>query len=629
MTPAFPEARVERAATLSGLPANACGRGKECPVTKKDRIVIANCGGFWGDDPTAAKRQVEGGPIDYLVMDYLAEVTMAILQKQKQKRPEMGYATDFLVQLRDVLPRCVEKGIKIIANAGGVNPLACRAAVEKLAKELGVADRVKVGVVLGDDIYGRLDELAGAGEPLAHMDSGRPLTDVRDRVLSANVYLGAAPIVEGLRLGANVIIAGRVTDTAVTLAPMIHEFWWRTDDWDRIAAGVIAGHIIECGTQCTGGNFTDWEKVPTYADIGYPIVEAHADGTFYVTKHKGSGGLVSVHTVSEQLVYEMGTPGYISPDCIARFDSITLTQDGPDRVKVTGAKGAPAPEKLKVSVSYADGFRAFGRLAISGPDALRKAARVAEAFWACAGGKQIYEDTLTQVIGWDACHPSLTTREPSEVLLQVGVRDHDEAKINGRFGPQLVPRVLGTVPGITYLADQGRPRASEVVGYWPALVSRKHVPVKVVVGDVEQAIPQLDLSKAKAAPFTPRPVAAVGRLTGSRTRVPLSQLCLARSGDKGDTANIGVIARSPEIYLWMVRELTPEFVKERFFGICKGKVERHEVPNLLALNFLLHESLGGGGTLSLLLDAQGKTYSQYLLAGEVVVEAGLLESIRA
>ena len=243
-------------------------------MTKKDRIVIANCGGFWGDDPTAAKRQVEGGHIDYLVMDYLAEVTMAILQKQKQKRPDTGYAADFLVQLRDVLPRCVEKGIKIIANAGGVNPLACRDAVEKLAKELGVGDRVKVGVVLGDDIFPTLDELVASGEPLAHMDTARPLADVRANVLSANAYLGAAPIVECLRLGANVIIAGRVTDTAVTLAPMIFEFWWRTDDWDKLAAGVIAGHIIECGTQATGGNFTDWEKVPTYANMGYPIVEA-------------------------------------------------------------------------------------------------------------------------------------------------------------------------------------------------------------------------------------------------------------------------------------------------------------------------------------------------------------------
>jgi hypothetical protein len=287
-------------------------------------IVIANCGGFWGDDPTAARRQVEKGPIHYLVMDYLAEVTMAILQKQKQKDPAAGFARDFLVQMKDVLRPCVERGIKIISNAGGVNPLACRAEVEKLAAELGVKDKVKVGVVLGDDIYGDLDRLIDAGEPLAHMETGAPLSTVRKEVLSANVYLGAAPVAKALEMGANVVIAGRVTDTSVTLAPMIHEFGWRLDDWDKLAAGVVAGHIIECGAQATGGNFTDWKLVPSFDDIGYPLVEANADGTFTVTKHKDTGGLVSVHTVSEQLVYEMGSPSYVAPDCVARFDSIRL-----------------------------------------------------------------------------------------------------------------------------------------------------------------------------------------------------------------------------------------------------------------------------------------------------------------
>jgi hypothetical protein len=598
-------------------------------VTQKDRIVIANCGGFWGDDPTAARRQVEGGPVDYLVMDYLAEVTMAILQKQRARRPEAGWATDFLAQLRDVLRPCAERGIKIISNAGGVNPLACRAAVEKLAQELGVANKVRVGVVLGDDLFPQLDSLIGSGEPLAHMDTGRPLLDVRPKVLSANAYLGAMPIVEALRLGANVIVAGRVTDTAVTLAPMIHEFWWRTDDWDRLAAGVIAGHIIECGTQCTGGNFTDWEKVPTYRDIGFPLVEAHADGSFVVTKHPRTGGLVSLHTVTEQLVYEMGSPAYVAPDCVARFDSIRLREEGPDRVRVTGARGAPAPEKLKVSISFSDGYRAFGRLLVSGPDALRKARRVAEAFWDSAGGAELYEDAVTQYVGWDASHPPLATREPGEVLLQVAVRDADEEKINARFGPQLVPRVLGTVPGITYLADQGRPRASDVVGYWPALVSRSKVPMRVVVGETEREVPHPDLAGAKAAPFEPPDVGAVAPLRGHRIRVPLSRLCLARSGDKGDMANVGVIARSPAVFAWMRRNLTSEFVKERFGGVCRGAVTRHEVPNLLAMNFLLGESLGGGGTLSLLVDAQGKTYAQYLLAAEVVVDAGVVEGLPA
>jgi hypothetical protein len=595
-----------------------------------DRIVIANCGGFWGDDPTAARRQVDGGPVDYLVMDYLAEVTMAILQKQRQRKPEMGYATDFLAQLRDVLPACVDRGIKVISNAGGVNPLACKAAVEKLAGELGIGDRVRVGVVLGDDIFGRLDDLLASGQPLANMETGRPLSDERANVLSANVYLGAAPVVKALEMGANVVITGRVTDTGVTLAPMIHEFGWAPDDWDRIAAGIVAGHIIECGTQCTGGNFTDWQKVKSFSNLGFPLVEASADGTFTVTKHPGTGGLVSVHTVSEQLLYEMGTPQYLAPDCIARFDSIRLTPDGPDRVKVSGVVGEPPPEKLKVSVSYSHGYRAFGRLAVTGPDALAKAEKVAELVWESAGGTGLYEDTSTQFLGWNGTHPPLTDSEPSEIVVQVAVRDADEKKINNRFGVQVVPRVLGSVPGITVLADQGRPRASDVVGYWPALIDRESVPMSVVVGDDENDVPHLDLAAAApaSAVFAPEsPPSPAGGGGGGTVKVPLSRLCLARSGDKGDTSNVGVIARSDAIYGWMVEHLTPAFVKQRFAGICKGDVERHEVANLSACNFLLHESLGGGGTLSLLVDAQGKSYAQYLLATEVEVDAALLEGV--
>ena len=536
-------------------------------MSSKDRIVIANCGGFWGDDPTAARRQVEGGPVDYLVMDYLAEVTMAILQKQRQRDPSRGFAADFLQQMRDALPTCVEKGVTIISNAGGVNPLACRDAFEALAEELGLADKVRVGVVLGDDIYDDLDALLGGDEPLAHMDTGKPLSSVRDQVLSANVYLGARPVAKALEMGANVVIAGRVTDTAVTLAPMIHEFGWAEDDWDRIAAGVIAGHIIECGTQCTGGNFTDWQLVESYHDMGYPLVEAHADGSFIVTKHPNTGGLVSLHTVSEQLMYEIGTPEYIAPDCIARFDSIHLESDGPDRVRVTGAKGAPAPEKLKVSISFSEGYRAFGRLLISGPQALEKAERVSDAFWYAAGGQDSYEDATTCAIGWNGGHPPPTdVDEPPEVLLQVAVRDDDKQKIESQFAVQLVPRVLATVPGITYLADQGRPRASGVVGYWPALISREALDVRVVVADREERMSSVGPSAGNVAAFTPHASIEQVPNTGRHTTVRLERLCLARSGDKGDTCNIGVIARCPEVYDWMRRNLTPEFVKAHFRG---------------------------------------------------------------
>jgi hypothetical protein len=597
----------------------------------KQRIVIANCGGFWGDDPGAARRQVEGGPIDYLTMDYLAEVTMAILQKQRARKPEAGYPADFLTHLRDVLPTCVQRGIRIITNAGGVNPLACRAAVEALARELGVADRVKVALVVGDDLYSDLDAIVASGEPLINMDTGKPLAEVRNRVLSANAYIGAAPIVEALKSGANVVVTGRVADAAVTLAPMMFEFGWSSTDWDRVASGVAAGHIIECGAQCTGGNFTDWHQVRTFRNIGFPLVEANADGTFVVTKHPNTGGLVSVHTVSEQIVYEIGAPGYITPDVVARFDSIRLEQQGVDRVHVSGVRGEPAPTKLKVSVSYHAGWRAFGRLILSGPDTLAKAKVVADAFWDAAGGRGAYDQTTQQFIGWNACHPPTAKSEPGEVLLQFAVRDQDERKINTRFASQLVPRVLATVPGISYIADQGRPRASEVVAFWPALISRNAVAPRVLVDASEIRIVDALTERETLAPHPlpldpfPSPLAPAPS-EGRKVRVPLLRLCLARSGDKGDTANIGVIARSEAIYEWMLEHLSPAFVKRHFEDVCKGEVERFDLPNLMAVNFLLHQSLGGGGTLSLLLDAQGKTYAQYLLAAEVEVSEGLLNA---
>jgi hypothetical protein len=596
----------------------------------KARVIIANSSGFWGDDPTAARRQVEGGPIDYLVMDFLAEVTMAILQKQRARRPESGFTPDFVLQLREILSMCVDRGIRIISNAGGVNPLGCRAAVETLAKELGLADRVKVAVVLGDDLHPDLDALLAAGEPLINMDTGRPLADVRARVLSANAYIGAAGLVKALELGANVIIAGRVADAAVTLAPLMYEFGWAPTDWDRVAAGVIAGHIIECGAQATGGNFTDWPLVKSYRHMGFPLIEAEPDGSFIVTKHPKTGGLVSVHTVTEQILYEIGPPGYVTPDVVARFDSMTVTQEGEDRVRVTGARGEPAPEKLKVSVSYQGGWRAFGRLIVSGPDTLAKANRVVDAFWESAGGRGFYEEALHQFVGWNACHPPLAKSEPGEILIQFAVRDHDERKINTRFAPQIVPRVLATVPGISYIADQGRPRASEVIAFWPALVSRSAVRQRVVMGDQEFPVTDERVvggpsTASTRVPATDRPQPE-GTGSDRTLRVPLLKLCLARSGDKGDTANIGVIARSPAIYDWMIDHLTPAFVQRHFDDLCDGEVERFLLPNLLAMNFLLHHSLGGGGTLSLLLDAQGKTYAQFLLAAEVEIPEGLIDA---
>ncbi|MCE9596316.1 MAG: DUF1446 domain-containing protein [Planctomycetes bacterium] len=448
-------------------------------------VRIANGQGFWGDSILGPIRLVNEGPVDYLTLDYLAEVTMSILQKQRSRDPRKGYATDFVAMIDRILPKVVERNIKVIANAGGVNPLACKDAVLAVLKKHGVTG-MKVAVIEGDDVFGRLDELAANGEPLNNMDTSAPLATVRDRVTSANVYIGAFPVAEALAKGAQIVIAGRLTDPGLVVGPLVHEFGWKADQWDLLAAGTMAGHIIECGAQCTGGNHTDWRRVPDLARVGYPIVECKADGTFTVTKHDGTGGLVDVSSVAHQLVYEMGDPkNYITPDCIADFTSIRLEQDGKDRVRCSGVKGKPATPTYKVSLSYEDGFKALGQLTISGPDALEKAKLCADIVWKrleSDGFRYAPEERLVEFVGANVCHAGIAVagaNEPSEVVLRMGVKGPDEAKVD-RFGMELVPLVTSGPPGVTGFAG-GRPKASEIIGYWPALVRKELVSTKVSV----------------------------------------------------------------------------------------------------------------------------------------------------
>jgi len=442
-------------------------------------LRIAAGQGFWGDWLEAPVRQVEGGPIDVLMMDYLAEVTMSILQKQKSRDPSLGYARDVVPLLERILPKVVERGIRVTTNAGGVNPDACAAAIVETARRLGLAGRLKVGVVTGDDLLPRLDELLGKGIPLADMDTGRPLSDVRARVLSANAYLGAWPVVEALAGGAHVVVTGRVTDTGLTLGPLIQRFGWKADAWDLLAAGTIAGHIIECGAQCSGGNYlAGWPAVPALEDVGYPIVEAEGDGTFAVTKHPGTGGAVTVASVTEQLVYEMGDPTtYITPDCVADFTTIRLEQAGPDRVRVTGIRGRPATDMLKVSIAYAAGFKAVGTLVYAWPDALakaREADRVLRARLERLGLR--FDEVLTEFVGFNATHGPLAG-EPSpdlpEVQLRVGVRAPERGVVE-RFTRELAPLILNGPPSVTGFAG-GRPKVEEIVAYWPALVPKREI----------------------------------------------------------------------------------------------------------------------------------------------------------
>src|SRR5947207_1041275 len=445
----------------------------------RDKIRIAAGQGFWGDLPDAPVRQVEGGPTDYLMLDYLAEVTMSIMQKQKARDPNAGYARDFVPLMKQILSACVDRDTKVIANAGGVNVESCAAAVREVARELGLDGKLKIGIVTGDDILGRIDELIARGIELRNMDTNEPLSTVRDRIQSANAYLGAGPIVEVLNKGAQVVITGRATDTGLTLGPMIHEFGWADDDWDKLAAGTIAGHIIECGAQCSGGNCQyEWQSIPDLANVGFPIAEASADGTFVITKHEGTGGRVNVPSIKEQLVYEMGDPHeYISPDCVADFTTIQLAADGADRVRVFGIKGRPATDTLKVSISYSAGYKAVGTLVYAWPDAYQKAKaadRILRARLDRLG--LLFDQILTEYVGANATHGPLAG-EPSndlaEVQLRVGVRSNDRAAIE-RFTKEIAPLILTGPPSVTGFAG-GRPKVEEIVAYWPALIPKSEI----------------------------------------------------------------------------------------------------------------------------------------------------------
>jgi hypothetical protein len=454
----------------------------------REKIRIAAGQGFWGDLPDAPVRQVEGGPIDYLMLDYLAEVTMSIMQKQKARDPNAGYARDFVPLMKQILPACVERNIRVTANAGGVNVEGCAAAVREVARELGLSGKLKIGIVTGDNIMDRIDDLLARGIELRNMDTNEPLSTVRDRIQSANAYLGAWPIVEALNLGSQIVITGRCTDTGLTLAPMIHEFGWAENDWNRLAAGTIAGHIIECGAQCTGGNCQyEWRSIPSLANVGFPIVEAARDGTFVVTKHERTGGWVIIPSIKEQLVYEMGDPhSYITPDCVADFTTVNLDYEGRDRVRVFGIEGRAATDTLKVSISYSAGYKAVGTLVYSWPDAYDKAwaaDRILRARLDRLGLK--FDQILTEFVGANATHGPLAG-EPSpdlpEVQLRVGVRGDDRKAVE-RFTKEIAPLILTGPPGVTGFAG-GRPKVEEIVAYWPALIPKEEIESRVEIVEV-------------------------------------------------------------------------------------------------------------------------------------------------
>ena len=595
-------------------------------MNRKDTLKIGNAGGYWGDDPQALLRQVEGGHLDYITMDFLAEVTMSIMQKQRARDSSLGYAKDFLVMLRDVLPQLLDQGTCLITNAGGVHPEACAAAIEELGKELGL--KPKISVVYGDDILDRLAELQAKGCQFANMETGAKFDQIADQVEAANIYFGAAPVVEALKDGPDIIITGRVTDTGITVAPMIYEFGWSFKDYDKIAAGIIAGHILECGCQATGGNFSDWRLVPSFKNMGFPIAEVEPSGKFTITKHPGTGGLVSADTIREQLFYEMGRPdAYLTPDVVADFTTIQLHDKGNHQVEVKGIKGYEPTALYKVSMAFSDGFKCIGEIAVSGPEAKAKAESLARVVWDKAGTD--FEERSTEYFGWNALHRSIAGHtDGNEIIIRLGVRDYDREKL--RTFSKIIPSViLAGPPGVCILG--GVPRIAEVVSYWPALMSKSAIEPKVatysgsltnirggpgtIVGDF--AAPGSSPAIAKTATTSVEQSIDPEPSNESERILALSQLCLTRSGDKGDSVNIGVMARSSAAYEFLGQWLTAQRVKNLFQEFCSGAVERYELPNLQGYNFLLGNALGGGGTLTLRTDAQGKMFAQAL--GRVTV----------
>ena len=601
-------------------------------MAKNIRIGCASA--FWGDTNTAAAQLVRKGKVDYLVFDYLAEITMSIMAAKRMKDPNEGYANDFVEHvMAPLMPEIRKQNIRVVANAGGVNPLACKKALEAAAAKAGVS--FKVAVVLGDDLLPRKKEF----EQLKELDSGKPMPAT---LVSMNAYLGAIPIARALGAGAEIVITGRCVDSAVVLGPLMHEFGWKEDDYDKLAAGSVAGHILECGTQATGGNFTDWELVKDgYADMGFPIAECGADGSFVVTKPEGTGGLVSVHTVLEQMLYEIGDPrSYILPDVVVDFTQVKLEQAGEHRVKVSGARGYPPTKDYKVSATYPSGMRCAALFMIGGVDAAKKGRASASAVIEKVR-RQLLEQNLGDFTGVDIhCigaeetygpHAREGARSTREVAVKIAVH-HPHPKAVKLFAREIAQAATAMAPGFTGYFGGGRPEPSMIPRLFSTLVPKSQVPVEVAVGEERFAVDIPAGGGYQGGP--PAPAAEPGPppvLEGTTIQVPLRHLALARSGDKGDHSNIGVIARKKLYVPYIKAVLTPDAVRKYFAHVLaggeQGRVERWELPGSMSFNFMLYNALGGGGACSLRSDPQGKCFGQMLLDFPVTIPALLAASL--
>jgi hypothetical protein len=573
---------------------------------KTDPIRIANCSGFYGDRLAAAREMVEDGPLDVLTGDWLAELTMLILFKDRLKNPDGGYAKTFVRQLEQVMGTCLERGIKVVANAGGLNPKGCAQAVESVAAALGLHPRI--AYVTGDDVLPRLAELP----PLDNLDTGEALGD--RTVLTANAYLGGWGIVDALDRGADIVITGRTTDAAIVMAPAAHHHGWARDDWDALAGALVAGHVIECGTQATGGNYAFFTEVPDLVHPGFPIAEIAADGSSVITKHEAHAGEVSTGTVTAQLLYEIGSPRYLNPDVTARFDSIVLDEVGKDRVRISGVRGEAPPATSKVCLNLAGATKASYSFLLVGLDIEAKADLLLDGlFAALPGGRDYFDSVEVDLIRSD--HEDPARNETAIAQLRVSMRDADDQKFGRPLTGAITELALASYPGFF-----GGPSATMSYGvYWPALMPTELLTHEVTLGDeVVQVPPTLARPTTAEVPAVPR----ADPPRGATTRVPLGRIAGARSGDKGGNANLGVWVRTAEEYAWLEELLTVDKLKELLPEA--GRVERFELPNLLALNFVLHGLLGEGVASSTRLDPQAKSLGEYLRAKHVDVPEALL-----
>ncbi len=572
----------------------------------KQILRIANCSGFYGDKLSAAREMVEGGPIDVLTGDYLAELTMAILYNQKQTRGgKSGYVGTFLKQVRDVIEPCIERGIKIVSNAGGLDPAGMAEDVEAIIAELGV--KAKVAYIDGDDLMPRMAELQQQGVPFANIDKGTALAESSNAPLTANAYLGAWGIKEALDHGADIVICPRVTDAAVVIGPAAWKFGWKRQDYDALAGALAAGHIIECGAQACGGNYSFFQEVPSFRDVGYPIAEMEADGAFTITKHPGTGGLVSVGTVTAQLLYEISTPAYVNPDVIAHFDTLTIEQAGVDRVRVSGCRGSSPPPTHKVCINTAGGFRNGTEIILTGLDIEAKAEIFTDALFHSLGGREQFDEVDIKLIRTDKSDAQMN--EEAFATLRINVRSQDANLVGRLFSAKVTELALANYPGFS---GRGTTASGPTIVYWPALIDSKHIVERVHVdGKTIDVVPTSQLGLPEI--YYQKPPAKVGPVPkGPAKRIPFGRLYGTRSGDKGGCANVGVWAKTDSAYAYLQQYLSVEQLKKLLPDMAPFAIDRHEMPNLRALNFYIHGVLGDGVSSSTRIDGQAKSLGEYL-----------------